>query len=348
MGYIVDISHHNTVNWATASQYLDLAIIRVQYGSNTVDRKYKDFVAGCKQYGVPFGHYAYALFVSVEDARVEARDFMKRADKDAKFLVVDVEELTIKGRPDLMLPATQAYVDELRKEGWKVGLYTGHHVWDEFRMDKVDADFVWVPRYAAGNSPEPIGPKPKMRVDIWQYTEYGNIPGIQTRADVNMLLGDKTLDWYIGKQPVVPPSVAPGTDELVDRNAGLPIGRVKVTGTGVRLRKEPSTNSAIVNPSLDRIEYLYYGYVKGEDGYIWWNLGPGWVRSDVGGDFIPGGAVITATVLNVRTGPGTNFPVKKQLKNGAQVRLWTRQGDWYCSDNDEWIHGAYITVRDKY
>ena len=87
MKKIADISYHNgNINWAEASNDLELAIIRVQYGSNKVDSKYKEYVQGCKAYGVPFGHYAYGCYISVQDAIVEARDFMNRADKDAKFL----------------------------------------------------------------------------------------------------------------------------------------------------------------------------------------------------------------------------------------------------------------------
>ena len=96
MKKIADISYHNgNINWAEASNDLELAIIRVQYGSNKVDSKYKEYVQGCKAYGVPFGHYAYGCYISVQDAIVEARDFMNRADKDAKFLVLDVEDDTL-------------------------------------------------------------------------------------------------------------------------------------------------------------------------------------------------------------------------------------------------------------
>ncbi|GIN87856.1 hypothetical protein J6TS2_42420 [Heyndrickxia sporothermodurans] len=65
------------------------------YGSNLIDREYENHVANCKKYGIPFGHYAYGVFVSVADAIVEAKDFMKRADKEALFLALDVEKDTV-------------------------------------------------------------------------------------------------------------------------------------------------------------------------------------------------------------------------------------------------------------
>ena len=48
MKKIADLSHHNgSINWA-ASKELELAIIRVQYGSRTIDTRYKEYVQGCK------------------------------------------------------------------------------------------------------------------------------------------------------------------------------------------------------------------------------------------------------------------------------------------------------------
>ncbi|UQD52294.1 N-acetylmuramoyl-L-alanine amidase [Bacillus methanolicus] len=199
MGKIADFSHHQgTVDWAKASKELCLAIIRVQYGSRSIDQKYKEYVAGCKKYGIPFGHYAYAQFVSVSDAVQEAKDFLARADKDAKFLVVDVEEVTTKNPADLV-PATQAFIDYCKKNsGKKVGLYTGHSFYKEHRMDKVKADFLWIPRYAANDIGQPNGPKPDMQADLWQYTQNGRLAGVSGTIDLNMIIGSKNLDYFIG------------------------------------------------------------------------------------------------------------------------------------------------------
>ncbi len=48
-----------------------------------------------KQYKIPFGLYTFDMLVSVNDARVEARDFLARGDAEAKFWVLDVEKETI-------------------------------------------------------------------------------------------------------------------------------------------------------------------------------------------------------------------------------------------------------------
>ncbi|MBC6975085.1 MULTISPECIES: glycoside hydrolase family 25 protein [Bacillus] len=190
MGKIVDFSHHNgEINWEAASRELDLAIIRVQYGSTKEDSHYKEYIKGCKMYEIPFAHYAYALFVSINDAIVEARDFMNRVDPEAKFLVVDVEEETTRN-PNNMALATQAFIDECRKEGWKIGLYTGHHFYHPYNMGSVDADFLWIPRYGEK--------KPSIPCDIWQYTDKGTLAGVSGNVDLNYLNGNKGLNWFIG------------------------------------------------------------------------------------------------------------------------------------------------------
>jgi GH25 family lysozyme M1 (1,4-beta-N-acetylmuramidase) len=189
---IADISEHQgTIDFKKVKDEVEFVVIRAQYGSTKEDRKHKEYVAGCKENGVKFGMYAYCRFVSVQDAIVEANDFLKRADKDAQFLVADVEEVTTKNAKDLV-PATQAFIDTLKKAGIKkVGLYTGHSFYNENNMKNVKADFLWIPRYGEN--------KPKMACDIWQYTDQGKLNGIKGNVDLNYLNGSKAVDFFTGK-----------------------------------------------------------------------------------------------------------------------------------------------------
>jgi GH25 family lysozyme M1 (1,4-beta-N-acetylmuramidase) len=147
-------------------------IIRVQYGSTTLDSEYKNHVANCKKYGIPFSDYAYAQYVSVKDAHDVARDFLNRIDKAAKFLVVDIEEQSTKSKSD-MFPATQAFIDVFKAAGYETGLCTGHHFYKPYGMDKVKADFLWIPRYGSNNGAKQT--KPDYACYIWQYTSVGKV-----------------------------------------------------------------------------------------------------------------------------------------------------------------------------
>lgn len=196
---IVDLSHHqlsHEIDWSQAANEVALMIIRVQYGSTTIDREYKKHVANCKKNNIPFGHYAYGRFVSVTDAKVEAREFLKRIDKEAKFLVLDVEECTT--AKNQIVPATQAFIDTCKEAGWKIGLYTGHHLYKPFGMEKIVADFLWLPRY--GKNEGKLDRKPDYDCDLWQYTDRGEVTWYGRNLDLNMINSSKTIEWFIGKE----------------------------------------------------------------------------------------------------------------------------------------------------
>ncbi|WP_336883401.1 GH25 family lysozyme [Priestia koreensis] len=203
MGKIVDLSYYQgTIDFARASKEIDLAIIRVQYGAQTVDKRYKEYVEGCKKYNIPFGHYEYARYKTIGSAIQEARLFMERADSAAKFLVVDVEEMTLT-RPSEIIPATQAFILACKQKGWKVGLYTGHSFYKEYNMGQIEADFLWIPRYSGSDRGIPHTNRPDMPCDLWQYTQAGRVAGISGNVDLNVLNGPLPLSWFTTKgQPI--------------------------------------------------------------------------------------------------------------------------------------------------
>ncbi|EMY5504279.1 glycoside hydrolase family 25 [Bacillus wiedmannii] len=244
MGKIADFSYHNgTIDWGQVSKELDLVILRAQYGSNKPDNKYKEYVTGCKAYGVPHGAYAYGVYVSVEDAVTEAEDFMKRVDKDAKFLVLDVEDDTLAScGPDKLAEASQVFIDTCKAAGWKVGLYISHHMYEMYGLNKVEADFLWIPRYGTNDGNPQI--KPDYSCDIWQYTDKGTLPGVSGSVDLNMLNSNKTLSWYLDKNN--------GGNNITGGNEGgqvkpvLPLGYLKISAEESWVYEKPDENSKVV------------------------------------------------------------------------------------------------------
>ncbi|MEH7209919.1 GH25 family lysozyme [Priestia megaterium] len=208
---IADLSHHQgTIDWNKAKDELALAIIRVQYGIGLIDRQYKNYVAGCKQYGIPFGHYDYCRFKTVAEAQKEAQYFIDRADPDACFFVADVEEVITSKQSDLV-PATQAFVDYLHDHGIKkVGLYTGHSFYSTYGMNKVKADFLWIPRYSSNDTGlVPSGLRPSMYCDLWQFSQAGKLAGVTGHVDLNVINGNKPLSYFTSKTTTAPVVTAP-------------------------------------------------------------------------------------------------------------------------------------------
>ncbi|UQW98202.1 DUF5776 domain-containing protein [Rummeliibacillus sp. G93] len=200
MGKIVDISKwQDKVDYKAFATETDLAILRVQDGSTIKDMVYQTHTAGCEQYKVPYGVYAFTRFTSVEDAKVEARDFYSRATVGGRkplFFVADVEVKTMGD----MRAGTNAFIAELRRLGAKkVGIYVAHHLYNTFNLDYSKADFVWIPRYA-NDGVSVI--KPNYPCDLHQYTDKGKIAGITGNVDLNRLNGTKSLDWFLGKEDV--------------------------------------------------------------------------------------------------------------------------------------------------
>lgn len=51
---------------------------------------------------------------------------------------------------------------------------------------------------------------------------------------------------------------------------------------------------------------------------------------------------VTASVLNVRSGPGTDFRIIRQLAKGANVAVKETRGEWACVDPCGWVSQAYL------
>jgi len=247
-GKIVDLSHHqpsNKINWSLAAKDIDLVIIRVQYGSKTEDREHKNHVANAKKYGIPFGHYAYGCFVNVNDAITEANDFLKRADKDAKFLVLDVEDDTVKacGTKNLA-QASQAFIDTCKKAGYKLGFYTSHELYKQYGLDKVKADFLWLPRYGSDNGTPQT--KPAYPCDLWQYSQKCKVAWYDGFVDLNLLNGSKPLDWFTGKQAQVAAENKPNKEEEIELYQ--PSNQAIVNSTAVVLSRLEKKDLGAISP----------------------------------------------------------------------------------------------------
>ncbi len=202
MGHIIDISHHQDpkkINYTKLCSQLDMAIIRVQYGSRVIDKHYKTHIAEMKKHNVPFGVYAWVRGISENDMRIEAQDFYNRAkDLNPLFYVLDVEEKSMIN----MRAGINAYVEKLRElTNKKIGVYIGHHVYKEFNIDTSKFDFVWIPRYGPNNG-KPHNTKPAFPCDLWQYTDRGKLDGYSGYLDLNMLTGTKPLEFFTGKEVV--------------------------------------------------------------------------------------------------------------------------------------------------
>lgn len=258
MGKIVDISKWQPiVNYKELATECDLAILRVQDGSRVKDGIYTKHAAGCTKNNIPFGVYAFTRFISVADAKKEAKDFYKRATADGHkplFYVADVEVKTMKD----MRAGTDAFIAELRRLGaGKVGIYVAHHLHDTFNLDYSKADFKWIPRYASDGK---TIIKPKYECELHQYTDKGRIAGINGYVDLNRLTGTKSLEWFT-KGKTTPKKVTVPVENTAPKSKSFNIYTVKAGDTLSKIAVEKGTTVEKLKflNEIDNVNFIYIG-----------------------------------------------------------------------------------------
>lgn len=191
---IADLSHYQgKIDWSKAAVELAFCILRASVGVNT-DKKYAEYVQGCKENGIPFHAYHYLKATTTEEAVEEAQHFYKAASAaEPLFYVADVEYGKIPASSARAI--TSAFISELKRLGAKrTAIYVGHHLFNKFNLATGEVDYLWIPRYGKNSgTPET---RPSYPCDLWQYTSNGKLAGVSGRVDLNQLTGTKPLSYF--------------------------------------------------------------------------------------------------------------------------------------------------------
>lgn len=193
---IIDVSHHQDpadMDYDKLAQQVNWAIVRTQYGLAVEDRHYKTHHAEFKKRGTPTAAYAWVRGSSIEEMEEEATEFYRRSNElNPTFYFLDVEEKSMED----MRAGVSTYMRRLRELGAeKVGIYIAHHRYGEFNLNLEEADAVWIPHYGKNNGQ--ITSRPLYPCDIHQYTSKGRLDGYDNDLDLNRLLSNKPLSYYI-------------------------------------------------------------------------------------------------------------------------------------------------------
>ena len=121
--------------------------------------------------------------------------------------------------------------------------------------------------------------------------------------------------------------------------------KVKVTSDdGLNVRKSANTSSAIVTalPKGTTVEISKesngWGYVADKKGWIYLQ----YTSKVTAAASTSYKAKVTADVLNVRKGAGTNYAIVAQLKKNTQVTISKISGNWGYISNKGWVCLDYI------
>ncbi|WP_144509117.1 N-acetylmuramoyl-L-alanine amidase [Bacillus mycoides] len=131
------------------------------------------------------------------------------------------------------------------------------------------------------------------------------------------------------------------------------MGIAYIEGNCVNLRKGPGTGYGVIRQLGKGESYKVWGQSNG-----WLNLGGDqWVYNDSSyirytGESAPatskssndgvGVVTITADILRVRTGPGTNYSIAKNVCQGEKYQSWGYKDGWYNVGGDQWVSGEYV------
>lgn len=193
---IVDISQYQgNINWDIARNYIDLVIFRASIDLRN-DEKYYDYTKKCN---IPFGVYHFLKAKTQSDAAAEAKFFYSAATSNGLrplFFCADVE-CEWQDESNLKV-ITETFAKTLRSLGVKkLGLYIGQIKYPYAARELYD--FIWIPRYGKNSGNVEQEYSPKYPCDLWQYTSNGHINGITERVDLNILYGDKSLNYFLQK-----------------------------------------------------------------------------------------------------------------------------------------------------
>ncbi len=118
------------------------------------------------------------------------------------------------------------------------------------------------------------------------------------------------------------------------------LGRV-IERTGVNVRSGPGANF----PAVDALPHLAFTNVLGQQDK-WYELGyKRWTHSSlIELVQLRSGIVVGTDALNVRSGPGTAYPVARRLGRGAGVQIYDTQDNWLLIGNSEWVYEGFIQL----
>lgn len=248
MNPILDISEFQPyVTYSLAAQFLSGVILRVggtYYGtgaSSYYDRAFETHYNGFLN-KLPIGAYWLAAAVTDEGVLREVRMTLEVLKDKAIQLPVyyDIEISQNMGAHGKLSKSERTrlallYCRKIEEAGFKAGIYTGvSFVKNMLDMDQFNDFSIWIAQY---NSFLQYDGK----VDFWQYTSEGTIPGINARVDLS-----KVLDQKPKEKPIEEP--IPARENTYTVKAGDTLSSI-AQKFGTTYQKIASLNG-ISNPNL--------------------------------------------------------------------------------------------------
>ena len=192
----IDVSYwQGNIDWQQVKDAgVEFAMIRVGYrgsdeGTLDVDSYAQTNYDGASAAGIKVGAYIFSQAVTPEEA-VEEAEFLLEHTQDWKIdipLVFDWEVVSNEARnsrvdSETLTACVIAFCERIKAAGHEPMIYfSKSHSHERINLSElVDYKF-WLAMY------DPVMDYP-YRVDMWQYTDAGTVPGIAGNVDINLML----------------------------------------------------------------------------------------------------------------------------------------------------------------
>ena len=191
----VDVSQYQEqIDWKQVhAAGFDFAFIRIGYRGSTTGALYEDPLArqnltGAKAAGLDVGVYFYSQATTPEEAAEEARwclEFLGDAALELPVVYdwewVGDDARTANMDRQTLTQCAQTFCQTIEEAGRRSMLYFNRHVSRELLDLRALRDYpFWFAQYAQALDYS-------YRVDFWQYTETGTVPGIPGKVDINLM-----------------------------------------------------------------------------------------------------------------------------------------------------------------
>lgn len=192
----IDVSEHQgSIDWAQVKDAgIEFVMVRLGYRGYTEGALYEDTHAlanlrGAREAGLQVGAYFYSQAVTVQEAKEEAKFALKVLDGMALDypLVFDWEYVSTDARTGsldsrTLTDCTIAFCEAVEKKGYRPMVYFNQDLAAHmFKLEELTDYGFWLAMY----SDEMTYP---YRVEMWQYTDSGIVPGIGEKVDINLYL----------------------------------------------------------------------------------------------------------------------------------------------------------------
>ncbi len=179
-------------NWRKAKNAgYSFAMLRIAWGhagNGAMDKQFNNNYANATSAGMPFGVYVYSYADTEEEARQEADYAISLLDgRSLKMpICIDLEDDRIS-----YLSKTQqsknaiAFCEEVKKAGYTPMIYANQN-WLNNHLDysMIKNYKIWYAQYPYSWSSY-SKPSYNNHIDIWQYSDRGNVPGLSGSIDMN-------------------------------------------------------------------------------------------------------------------------------------------------------------------